>query len=87
MNADTTSAVLKNELHRMVVQTDNLTVLQQVKKIFDLLLKEGKTEDWWDTLTEQEKALIQRGLQQLDNGERLPNSQVRLDINKMLGKA
>ncbi len=87
MNANTTSAVLKNELHRMVVQTENLAVLEKVKNIFDLLLKNGETGDWWDELTEKEKALIQRGLQQLDNGERIPNSQVRLEINRMLGKA
>ena len=68
MNADTTSAVLKNELHRMIVQTENLAVLERVKKIFDLLLKNGETGDWRDELTEQEQTLIQRGLQQLDNG-------------------
>jgi hypothetical protein len=85
MSANTASAILKNELHRLVVQTDDMTVLSRVKKIFGLMLEEGANEeDWWDELTEQEKTLIQRGLQQLDNGERIPNSQARLEINQML---
>lgn len=88
MSANTASAILKNELHRLVVQTDDMAVLSRVKKIFDLMLEEGaKEEDWWDELTEQEKSMIQKGLQQLDNGERIPNSQARLEINKLLGKA
>jgi hypothetical protein len=42
--------------------------------------------DWWDELTENEKSLIQKGMQQLEKGERLPNSQVREEIGKLLGK-
>lgn len=88
MSTNTASAILKNELHRMVVQTDDMTVLHRVKKIFDLMLEEGANEeDWWDELTDQEKTMIQRGLHQLDNGERIPNSQVRSEINKLLDKA
>lgn len=85
MSAETSSAVLKNELHRMVVQTDNLQVLRQVKSIFDILLQGGDEADWWDVLTEQEKMLLQKGLNQLDNGERIPNHLVRQEINQMLG--
>jgi hypothetical protein len=88
MSANTASAILKNELHRLVVQTDDMTVLRRVKKIFDLMLEEGANEeDWWDELTEQEKAMIQRGLQQLDNGERIPNGEARLEISNLLQDA
>ena len=42
--------------------------------------------DWWDELTDNEQSLIQQGLQQLERGERLTNSQVRDEIGKLLGK-
>ena len=87
MSAETSSAVLKNELHQMVVQTDNLQVLRQVKSIFDILLQGGDEADWWDVLTEQEKMLLQKGLKQLEDGERIPHLVVRQEINQMLGKA
>ncbi len=42
--------------------------------------------DWWDALTDEKKSLNQKGLQQLEKGERLTNSQVRDEIGKLLGK-
>lgn len=41
--------------------------------------------DWWDELTDNEQSLLQQGLQQLERGERLINSQVREEIGKLLG--
>lgn len=84
MNTETTAAILKNELHRLVVETDNAEVLSQVKSIFEALLL-GE-EDWWDTLSEKEKTQVQKGLQQLDNGDRMTNESVRKEINHLLGK-
>jgi hypothetical protein len=84
MNAEMTSAILKNELHRLVVQTDNVQVLRQIKSIFEILLRSGEEGDWWDTLSEREKRLIERGLAQLENGERLPHQVVRDEINQLL---
>lgn len=87
MSAETTSsAILKNELHRLVMETDNPQVLRQVKSIFEILLHGGEAEDWWDNLSEKEKMLLQKGLQQLDNGERIPHEVVRKEINQLLGK-
>ncbi len=86
MSAEITSAVLKNEIHSLVVQTDNLQILRQIKSIFAILLQGGDESDWWDVLSEREKTLIQKGLRQLDNGERIPHHVVRQEINKMLAK-
>ncbi|NUO00341.1 MAG: hypothetical protein HUU01_06955 [Saprospiraceae bacterium] len=61
MSADTTSsAILKNELHRLVVETDNPQVLRQVKSIFEILLHSGEEEDWWDSLSEKEKCFCKK---------------------------
>jgi len=84
MNTETTAAILKNELHRLVVETDNAEVLSQVKSIFEALLL-GE-EDWWDALSEKEKTQVQKGLQQLDNGDRMTHESVRKEINHLLGK-
>lgn len=86
MSAETASAILKNELHRLVVETDNPQVLRQVKSIFEILLLGDEKEDWWDILSEKEKMLVQKGLQQLNNGERIPHQVVRQEINQLLGK-
>ncbi|MFM9951448.1 MAG: hypothetical protein ACKV1O_26170 [Saprospiraceae bacterium] len=83
MSAETASAILKNELHRLVVETDNPQVLRQVKSIFEILLHSDEKEDWWDILSEKEKMLVQKGLQQLDNGERIPHQVVRQEINQL----
>ncbi len=86
MSAETASAILKNELHRLVVETDNPQVLRQVKSIFEILLHSDEKEDWWDILSEKEKMLVQKGLQELNNGERIPHHTVRQEINQLLGK-
>ena len=86
MTSETSSAILKNELHRMVVETDNPVVLRKIKSIFSILLEQGDEEDWWDTISEREKAAIQKGLKQLENGERIPHAVVRQEIDRLLGK-
>jgi predicted transcriptional regulator len=86
MSVETSSAILKNELHRMVVETDNPVVLRKIKSIFSILLEQGDEEDWWDTISEREKAAIQKGLKQLENGERIPHAVVRQEIDRLLGK-
>lgn len=84
MSVDTVSAVLKNEIHRLVVQTDDEEVLRQVKSVFEMLLHEEGETDWWDVLSEKEKTLIQRGLEQLDRGERIAHETVRAEIDQLL---
>lgn len=79
MNAGTSTAELKNELHKLVVKTEDPQMLRQIKSIFVSLLHE-EGEDWWDTISEKEKSLIQSGLQQLENGEGIPHQTVREEL-------
>ena len=52
-------AELKNNLHRMVVETDDPSILGQIAALFASLRGE---EDWWDTLSAEEKQRIDLGL-------------------------
>jgi hypothetical protein len=72
-------AEIKNDLHRLVVETDDLNILNAIKEVFTTM-KEKPTGDWWDLLSEQEKQLVKRGLEQADKGEFIPRTQVRANI-------
>jgi hypothetical protein len=80
--------VLKNNLHKLVVETDDETLLQQVQ-LFFLALKDKKatTEDWWQTISETERNLINKGLEDSANGKLISHEIARASINKILGKA
>ena len=54
----------KLELMKMLMETENLSVLKAIRKIFQ---KEEK--DWWDDLTEEQKEFLEESLKQADNGE------------------
>ena len=51
-----------------------------------LQLKQGQTEDWWDTLSPAEQAYLQRGLEQADRGETVSSEEVHSNIDRMLGQ-
>lgn len=54
----------KLELMKMLIETENPSVLKAIRKIFQ---KEEK--DWWDDLTEEQKEFLEESLKQADNGE------------------
>ncbi len=80
------TAEIKNDLHRMVVETEDINILQKIKAIFNSLIKDESSADWWDIISDHEKASIKKGLQQLKNGERIPHAEVRKEINELLKK-
>jgi predicted transcriptional regulator len=51
-------------------------ILKEVEKI------QREKADWWDTISEEDKIAINEGLEQLDNGEFLTQSEVRAKIKK-----
>jgi hypothetical protein len=51
----------------MIMQIDNIELIESIKK---LLSKERI--DFWDELSIAEKEEIEKGIQQLDNNERIP---------------
>jgi len=82
MNANT--AVLKNNLHKLIVETDDEAILSKVQAYFDTL--KFSQSDWWDALSDAELEAINKGIQQLDNGERIPNDKVREKAELLIGR-
>jgi len=81
---NTNTAILKNNLHKLILETDDESVLSKVQAFFDTL--RNSQNDWWDTLSEPEIEYINKGLAQLDNGERIPNEEVMHKVDKLLSK-
>ena len=54
----------KLELIKLLMETENPSVIKAVRKIFQ---KEEK--DWWDDLTEEQKEFLEESLKQADDGE------------------
>jgi hypothetical protein len=82
MNAST--AEIKNYLHKLIVETDDESILSKVQAYFTTL--KSKNVDWWDTISEQEKKAVNIGLQQLENGEGIPHEEVKRKAGKLLGR-
>jgi hypothetical protein len=81
---DITISEIKNELHRLIVETDDIIILNRVQAYFSTL--KDKQVDWWDSLSENEIASIERGVQQLDSGQGIPYDQVKEKANRLLGR-
>lgn len=81
-----TIANLKNDLHKLVVETEEQEILLQIKFIFEQMKKQNVTKDWYEELSFLQKKSLDTGLQQLAEGHRTPHSEVREEINKLLGK-
>lgn len=62
----------------MAVETDEPNLLEQVIAYFKNLRQQ---EDWWDKLSEQEKAFVERSAKQIDEGKVTSNADVRKEIN------
>ncbi len=78
---------LKDALHRLVIDTEDDMLLQQVQLFFLSLKEKKETQDWWLTINEKEKALITKGLEDSKNGRRVSHETARQEINQLLGRA
>lgn len=74
---------LKNNLLRMVAETDDPLILKQITALLASLREEA---DWWDLITEAEKKKIEEGMRQTASGNTVPHEAVRADANRLLGK-
>jgi len=83
MNIST--AEIKNYLHKLIVETDDETILIKVQAYFTTL-KSNKDVEWWDMISDPEKEAIEIGLKQLERGKGIPHHEVKCKVNKLLGK-
>ncbi len=76
------TAEVKSLIHKLVVETDDLDVLEQVVNFFKVI--KTKHSDWWDTISEEQKTLIQKGIEQMKQGERISHKEARKEIDNIL---
>ncbi len=77
------TAELKNDLIKVIVNTDDITFLQQVMNFFKT---HQVTTDWWDDISEEEKALIEEGAKDVEEGRVVPYAEVKAEIKQILNK-
>ncbi len=65
----------KLELMQLLLNTKKEKVLERIKEVF-----EQEEVDFWDELSLEDKAAINEGLEQLDNGKHVSHESVREDI-------
>jgi predicted transcriptional regulator len=73
---------LRTDLHNMIDKISDSNVLNAVKTLLS-----GKTatqSDWWDTISDEEKAEIEQGLAEADRGEVIPHEEVMKKYEKWL---
>lgn len=78
------TAEVKNNLHKLIVETDDENILSKVQAYF-LTLK-NKDVDWWDTISDQEKEDIKLGLKQLEDDEGIPHEEIKHKVDKLFGR-
>lgn len=74
---------LRADLHNMIDKITDSNVLNAVKT----LLKAKTTRqqvDWWDTISEEERAEIEQGIAEADRGELIPHEEVMAKYKKWL---
>ncbi len=71
---------LKTDLHNLIDKINDVNILNAIKV---LLSKKTKEFDWYDELDSEQKKSIEQGLNELDNGEGIPNESVMEEVRKL----
>lgn len=74
---------IKNDLLRLVVETDDAILLDSVRKYFKVLKKEPVNPE---EITAQETRMINLGLKQIESGQTISHDEVRKKIKSDLRK-
>lgn len=78
------TAELKNQLHKLIVETDDLDVLTKIQAYFRQL--KSKNSDWWDGLSDATKKDIEQGVKQADDGDLVDHKEARKRIDSFFKK-
>ena len=55
----------KIEIMKLILETENPSILESIKNIFN----KSKTEDFWETLSNDQKEDILQGIKEIEDGE------------------
>lgn len=70
------SSQKKLKILKMVLNTQDIDLLERVEDI----LKKRQNQDWWDTVGEEEKKSIEKGIAESERGELHNHEDVMNDI-------
>jgi hypothetical protein len=56
--------VEKLELIKMLAETENPSIIKEIKKIF-----QREKRDWWDELSDEQKLILNQADKEIDNGD------------------
>ena len=79
-----TTAEIKNNLHRMVVETEDRMILEQIIALFASLREE---KNWADMISQREKSLIEKGRKDMAEGKMVARSEVRDQTRQILSQS
>ena len=66
----------KLELVQMILNAESSSVLEKVES----LLKNEQESDWWDELSVAQRKGIEKAIEELENGEGIPHSEVMREV-------
>ncbi len=72
---------LKREVKKYIDHADE----RMIKAIY-AMLEADQQEDWWDKISDEQRASIDRGIAQIEAGETKPHSEVMKKYSKWLTK-
>ena len=72
---------IRKEVKKYIDEADDRMV-----RVIHTLLEADKATDWWDDITDAERASIDRGLRQLEEGKGIPHEQVVKQYAKWFAK-
>jgi predicted transcriptional regulator len=73
---------LRSDLHNLIDKITDANILSAVRTL--LSRQHVKTPDWWDTISDEERAEIEQGLAEADRGEVIPHEEVMAKYKKWL---
>lgn len=71
-----------NEKLELIQWLSTLEDTSIIKKLIQF--RKDETEDWWDSISEEEKKSIEKGISEADNDELKPHSEARKVYEKWL---
>jgi len=78
------TAELKSTLHKLIIETDDTSILDKVQAYFTML--KTKNVDWWEMLSDTDKSNIETGIKQMNEGKGISHEKVQKKVNNLLGR-
>ena len=75
---------LKSKIYQQLDQLDEAG-LQKVNEMVTNYLKSAEVEDGWDSLSKEDKAAIEEGLDQVEKGMTVPSEEVMKKLDAKFG--